>query len=299
MDTLVNIKVVHADSKKANEAIKVAFREIERIERLMDFYHPESGVSKINRSQGEMLEVAPEIIDVITTSLSYSELTKGAFDITIGPLIKLWDFKKGEGIPDREKLRETLKLVGYQKIKVDREGKAVTLLQPGAMIDLGGVVKGYAVTKACQKLKDMGISSALIDAGGDIQVMGGKFGRPWRLGVQHPREKNRLTAILELNEGAVATSGDYERFFIFRDKRYHHILDPATGFPVKGCISVTISAASCLVADILSTAVFILGPDEGMRLTEEMEGVEGIIVTEEGVIFSSGIGRFIVMDDHL
>lgn len=299
MDTLVNIKVVHTDSKKANEAIKVAFGEIERIECLMDFYHPESGVSKINRSQGEMLEVAPEIIDVITTSLRYSELTKGAFDITIGPLIKLWGFKKGEGIPDREKLREALKLVGYQKIKVDREGKTVMLLQPGAMIDLGGVAKGYAVTKACQRLKDMGISSALIDAGGDIQVMGGKFGRPWRLGVQHPREKNRLTAILELNEGAVATSGDYERFFIFKDRRYHHILDPVTGFPARECISVTITAASCLVADILSTAVFILGPDEGMRLIEEMEGVEGIIVTEEGVLFSTGIERFIVVGDHL
>ena len=292
MDTVVRIKVVHSDSKKAHKAIEAAFAEMERIDGLMNFYNPDSEVSRINRSQGKNVKVNPEVIEVMAASLKYSRLTDGAFDISVAPLLELWDFKDGQHPPDENKINEVLGLVGYKMIGIDKGKKTVRLPQAGMMIDLGGVAKGYAVNRACQVLEDMGISSALIDAGGDIQVIGKKFGHPWKVGVQHPRSKDKILTTLTLNGMAVATSGDYERFFLFDGRRYHHILDPATGYPATGCVSVTITAPSCFVADILSTAVFVLGPEKGMKLIEEIEDVEGIIVTPEGIRFSSGLSQF-------
>lgn len=312
MDTLVEIKVVSQDRKKANEAIKAAFAEMKRIETLMG-QGPESEPSQLGESPQE---ISPELLEVLKASIWYSELTGGRFDISIGPATKLWDFKQEPPyeLPAEDQLNAALSLVNYKGIKLAVECSTgvppVVLLspvdyrkikhaagdeqwqcalKPGMKLDLGGVAKGYAVDRAIDVLLKKGVTQVLVNAGGDIRAIGQSHkGRPWRIGIQHPRQDKMLT-VLELKDLSVATSGDYERFFIKDGVRYHHIIDPRTGYPAKECISVTITAPTCLEADIVATAVFVAGPSEGMKLIEQLEGIEGIIVTPEGkVIASSG-----------
>jgi len=170
-----------------------------------------------------------------------------------------------------------MELVDYGLITM-AEGRRIGLVRSGMAIDLGGVAKGYAVDRALAVLRERGITSGLVDAGGDIRVLGTKSAdTPWRIGIQHPRDGNALIALVEIDSGSVATSGDYERYFMKDGRRYHHILDPQTGWPCSACMSVTIVADLAIEADVLATAVFVLGPEEGMRLLDRLPGVGGII----------------------
>lgn len=292
MDTLVEIKVVDQDRKKADEAIKAAFSEMKRIETLLG-KGPESEPSRLGETPKE---ISPELLEVLKTSIKYSELTRGLFDVTIGPVTKLWDFKQEPPykLPAKDRLEAALSLVDYKRIKIESrtagDDRWQGALEPGMKLDLGGIAKGYAVDRAIEVLLKKGIAHGLVNAGGDIRTIGlNHKKKSWRIGIQHPREDKILTA-LELKDLSVATSGDYERFFIKDGIRYHHIIDPRTGYPVGECISVTITAPSCIEADVAATAVFIAGPIEGMKLIEQLEGIEGIIVTPEGkVVTSSGM----------
>jgi thiamine biosynthesis lipoprotein len=293
MDTIAEIKVVGDDGKKIKRAIQDAFKKMRYIESVMNFYDPNSETSKINKYAGKKyVEVSYEMCEILQEALKYSKLTDGAFDVTIGSLSKLWNFGSAKVPPPKEDIIDNTLLVNYRDLKLNINRREILLTREGMKIDLGGIAKGYAVEQAAKVLKDAGCKNFLINLGGNIKAVGtNPWGMPWKIGVRHPRQKGNILTVLKLHGNmAVATSGDYERYFIYEGHRYHHILDPKSGYPVSnGCISVTIITASAFIADILSTAVFVLGHKAGMDLIDELEGVEGIIVTDHETFLSAGI----------
>lgn len=288
MGTSVEITVSQTDSQKAKEAMDAAFREVERIDWLMSHYRQGSEVSQITRHAGEKeIVVSPETLEVVERALYFSRLSGGAFDITIGPVFRLWNFREGK-IPDKKSLQENLKKVDYRKIKVDRAKSSVYLETRGMELDLGAIAKGYAVDRAAAVLGKEGIQNFLVAAGGDLTVSGAKGnGVPWTIGIQHPRLPSELMAKLRPVQAAVATSGDYKKFFFRGGERYHHILTPSTGLPARECQSVTIMAPSAMDADALATSVFVLGPKKGFALLERLPDVQAIIVDRRGSVLLS------------
>ncbi len=292
MGTEMEITVVSADEKAAHKAIDAAFAEIRRIEELMSTYIPESQVSKINSAAGDKaVRVDKELLSLIKKSKEYAELTDGGFNIAVGPLIKLWKIAEGENIPGSEEIKRAKEIINYKDIAVDEKKSAVFLRKKGMAIDLGGIAKGYASDRAEIVLKKNGIVSGIVAVAGDINAFGKKAdGNKWRVGIQHPRKKDAFIGIIELEDEAVSTSGDYERFFIKDGKRYHHIIDPKTGKPADKCQSVTIVAKEATATDALSTGIFVIGLEKGMELIERLPDVEGIIIDAKGNIsVSSGL----------
>lgn len=293
MDTIVESTVFAEDPGLGTEALDLAYQEMHRLEGLLSRHRATSEVARINLAAGAgPVPVSPETLLLIDQAREFGELTDGAFDITVAPLLKLWRFAEGGGqVPPEESLRAAAALVDFRRVVADRGAGTVYLPVSGTEIDLGGIAKGYVVDRAVSVLRTNGITSASVDAGGDIRVIGGKpDGSPWRIGVRHPRERERIIAVLELRDSAVVTSGDYERYFLLDGTRYHHILDPDTGRPAAGLASVTVVAADATTADALSTAVFVMGRERGLALIESLPGVEAILVTGElKVILSSGL----------
>lgn len=290
MDTFVSIRAVGPNPE---QAIQAAFDEIERIESLMSRHIPDSDISRINEAAGgEPVKVSEETFYVIEKALECASLTEGAFDITIGPLMDVWNFGLPDpAVPDTEEIEQACSLIGWELLELDSENRTVRLPIQGMSIDLGGVAKGYAACEGARVLREHGVSHALIDAGGNIVTVGSRpDGKPWQIGIRDPRGESIEDTIgptLSVVNQAVATSGDYERFFIHDGKRYHHILNPETGMPVETVRSVTVIAEDSLYADMLSTAVFVLGPDEGVRFIETQDGVSAMIVTDDGSMVSS------------
>jgi thiamine biosynthesis lipoprotein len=227
---------------------------------------------------------------VIKKAQEISELTEGGFDITVGPLTELWRKAREKNTPPSIKdVKEKLGLVNFKNIEMDQEGK-VFLKKKGMAIDLGGIAKGYAVDRAFELLKSLGYRNLIINAGGDLRVGGLKIDQPWSIGIQNPRESQKLLARISISDTAVATSGDYEKFFLYQGKRYHHIFSPKDGFPTDDCQSVTVLCKEGTIADALATAVFVLGREKGYSLCQKLEGVDCIIVDKEGkIIFSPGL----------
>jgi thiamine biosynthesis lipoprotein len=291
MGTVIEITLIADDEEAANKASLQAFQEIKRIETLMSPWLDSSDVTRINRSAGkERVKVSPETFEVIQKAQEISELSEGGFDITIGPLTELWRKARKKKIPPSiEEVKEKLGLVNFKNIETDQEGK-VFLKKKDMAIDLGGIAKGYAVDRAFELLKSLGYRNLIINAGGDLRVGGLKNNQPWSIGIQNPRESQKLLARISVSDMAVATSGDYERFFNYEGKRYHHIFNPKDGFPTEGCQSVTIVTKDCITADGLATAVFVLGAEKGYSLCQKLEGVDCIIVDKEGkTIFSPSL----------
>jgi len=288
MGTSVEIAVSQVDLKKAEEAISAAFREVERIDFLMSHYREDSEISRITRHAGEKeIQVSPETLEVIERALYFSRHCAGAFDITIGPVFRLWNFREGK-IPEGKILRENLRKVDYRKIKVDHTRGSVFLQDRGMELDLGAIAKGYAVDRASAVFQKEGVENFLVNAGGDLKVNGSKEkGIPWVIGIQHPRLPSALVAKLRLSQAAVATSGDYEKFFSHGGERYHHILTPSTGMPARECQSVTIMAPSAMDADGLATTVFVLGPQKGLALLRQFPHAHAIIVDGRGSVLLS------------
>ncbi len=300
MDTVVEIKVYHKNKGKAQKAIDSSMEEMRRVEQKMSCFLPGSEVSRINREpllEGKKgsplaegwMPVSDELFSLLEESVLLSKLTKGSFDITVFPLWKIWKFR-GENpeVPDKGKIEKVLKFVNYESMML-KNGK-ISFARKGMGIDLGGIAKGYAVDAAVNVLKKKNIDSAMVNAGGDIYVLGRKQGKPWRIGIRHPRREGEILGIIEVEDMAIVTSGDYERFFFSGGKRYHHIINPKTGYPADECQSVTIVAKEATFADGLATGIFVLGPKEGMALIENLEGVEGVIINKEGdVSASSGL----------
>jgi thiamine biosynthesis lipoprotein len=291
MGTLVEITLRQEDPKGA-EAAEAAFAEIERLEAVFSSYIPTSDVSRITGAAGVgPVSVSPEVIEVLGVALRISELTRGAFDPTVGALFNVWDFSGEDGyVPSEEEVIDLLPLVDYKKILIEENESKAGLSAAGMRLNLGGVAKGYIVGKAQEALKRVGVEWGIIKAGGDMAVFQKGNGEPFTIGIQNPREAGRLLGKITIAEGAMATSGDYERFFIKDGVRYHHILDPETGYPAKRSRSVTIIADDPTGADGLSTGVFVMGAKEGMELIETLDGVEAVIVDPDGrVQVSSGL----------
>ena len=295
MGTIVEITAVGNESN-CRQAVKLAFDEIRRIDRLMNVHAEGSEIYRINASAGKSAEeVGSDTLTVINQSLRFADLTDGALDITVAPLMDLWGFgSESTRIPLDDEVKEKLSLVDYKKVHVD-EDRSTVELPSGMRIDVSGIAKGYAVDRAIQILKDAGIGNAMVNAGGDIYALGSPSRKKlWRIGIRHPRDNSDLLGILELEDKAVATSGDYENFFEVDGRRYCHIIDTRTGQPVEGIMSVTIVADNTMEADALATAVFPMGADDGMKLIESLEGVDGLIMTGKNeddmkILISSGM----------
>lgn len=283
MGTIFDITAIGGDEKLLEEAAKKAFGEVKRIDGLMSRYKDTSEVSLVNKNAGVApVKVGHELIEVLQEAKKISELSDGAFDVTIGPLTDLWGFDLEKNVvPPKEKIEELKGLVNYRKLRIDEAASTVYLEEKGMMIDVGGIAKGYSLTKAMKVFEDAGIKDVIINAGGNLNLRGGKRGRPWRIGIQDPRDESKLIGKLSITDISVATSGDYQRYFIKDGVRYHHILDPKTGFPAKGLISATVIGRSKTSMDGLSSAVFILGAEKGADLMKKI-GAEGIMVAEDG-----------------
>jgi len=298
MGTYVKV-VVYSDEKTAEESISAAFARLEEIEKIASIFDEESEAFKLNRD-GHLDTPSDELLQLINMSLDYSELTEGSFDITCQPLLDLWDYKPDadkqfwelDEATQTERINETLKLVGSDKIVV--EENRIYFKEEGMKITLGGIAKGYAVDEALKVIKGMGIRYALIDAGGDIGTLGSKpAGELWSIALVNPDDTSQSLATFKVSDKSVATSGNYERYFD-PEKEVHHILNPKTGYSAAGCISVTIIAESCTQADALATGVFVMGAQEGMGLVESLDDVECLIVDADRIIHrSSGLSEYL------
>lgn len=255
------------------------------LEKLFSRTQEGSDVWRINHSDGNPVEVSAETADLLEKALSYCRLSDGAFDITIAPVLTLWNFdadQKTGTVPDESDLIDALSHVGYKNIQLD--GTTVTLLDPDTSIDLGGIAKGYIADLLKEDLVSAGYTSGIIDLGGNILTIGSKpHGQDFCIGVRTPKpDATQPLTTISCRNASVVTSGTYERYFIENGKRYHHILSPFDGHPVEnGLASVTIFSEHSVDGDALSTACFVLGPEKGMALIESLDGIEALFVTDD------------------
>ena len=289
--TNVSLQLWSEDSTTAELALKGAEQEMWRIHNKLSPYIEASELSQLNlNAHAKPFEVSSELANLINKSLFYSRISNGAFDITFASLGHLFDYRNGVQ-PSEEQVAELTKSINYRLIEFDESSREVRLLTPDLRIDLGGIAKGYAVDQVIKTLTEHGIKHAAVSAGGDSRVLGDKLGEPWIIGIKNPRSEE--TAIrIPLEDFAISTSGDYERFFIDPDtgERVHHILNPSTGNSAKGLSSVSVIGPSGFDTDPLSTTLFVLGKDKGLALIEEFDDFDAVIIDLNGKVhFSSGL----------
>lgn len=282
MGTLVEIKALGADQKQLEIAVNDAFAEMSRLERLLSRHLPQSEVSHLSAA-ATALNVSTETAELLTLGQQIARQSDGAFDLTLGGVKRLWAIESDTPqIPTAGQLQVALEGVGPESLQIN--GLRVRKSIPALEVDLGGIAKGYAVDRAVEVLRLGGITSAAVNAGGDIVLLGDRQGQPWRIGIQHPRQKDELLTTLPVVNRAVVTSGDYERFFEQGGRRYHHIFDPRSGQPARLSQSVTVVAKDAASADALATAAFVLGPQAGLAFLERLADVEGLIVGIDGTL---------------
>lgn len=295
LGTVCSIRVFDGFSE---EALSAAFARIREIDATMSANAPGTALAAVNEAAGrEAVRIPQDLRFVIKKALSYAELSGGAFDPSIGPLVKLWNIgMEGERVPSVAELAAVLPLVDASAVTVDDEGGTAYLARQGMRLDLGAIAKGYAADEAARILAERGVKAAVVDLGGNIKVLGSKpDGKPWRVGIQNPADqRGAYLGIVELSgEATMVTSGVYERFFMGEDGlRYHHILDTRTGYPVRnGLQSITVIARSSIDADGLSTTLFAMGLELGMALAEKLPDVEAVFIDEGNRVYiSSGLG---------
>ena len=283
-----------ADEAVAYDAFDAVFAEFDRLDALLSVWKPESDVLRINAAAGKApVRVSRKTIEILQAAQRVSAWTSGKFDITFGALSDVWKFDHDQDnhVPASADIVARLPLVDHHRVVVDAAAGTAFVASPGMRIHLGGIGKGYAVDRAVATLRAYGIRDFIVQFGGDLYVSGRPGDGPWRLGINDPRgPPDDSFATLELSDATLSTSGDYERFFIQDGTRYHHILDPDTGQPARGSRSVTIVAGSAMLADALSTGVFIMGAYDGIALVERLPDVEAVIVSADNeVLISSGL----------
>lgn len=290
LGTHSQIRVHSEDRESGAETVDRAFQRVREIEDRMSTWEPDSQIARINRQAGrEPVQVTDDVLFMIEEGLLQYELTNGLFHIGLGTLTELWGLSSDQPrIPEPDEIERAVERIDIQTIHIS--GNQVKILQPGTAIDLGGIAKGYAVDESARILRDNGISSGIINFGGDVYALGEKpDGAPWYVGIKEPVPgTNELLGRLGVKNLAVVTSGDYERYVADDDSdtRFHHILDPRTGMPaVNELVSTTIIADTALEADIVSTAVFVMGLESGYRYTLELPNVEGIFVTGDNEVY--------------
>ena len=291
MGTAIRAELWCDDVAAAAAAAHAVMAEMHRIDRAMSPHKADSELSRINRDAGRgAVSLSAEMTTLLARAAAFSALTQGAFDITYAAAGQLYDYR-ARVHPDGDALAQAQAAVGWRHLELDERAGTVRFLKPGMRIDLGGFAKGHAVDNAAALLVRRGIRHAMVSAGGDSRVVGDRRGRPWMIGVRHPRRaENEVVAMLPLEDASVSTSGDYERCFDEGGTRFHHLIDPATGRSPQGVHSVTVIADDGLTSEALSKAVFVLGVERGLALVEAQRGVDAVIVDAAGALHcSSGL----------
>ncbi len=296
MDTLVEI-AAYGPRDKTEKAVKEAIEEMKRLDALFDRHKEKSFAKLFDKGAGkEPLQSPPEFIQLLEATDKLVKATNGAFDPTVAPLLDSYRFDVEKPyIPSDNEVNTHLTKRGWQKVHFDGKQKKARLTEAGMAIDLGGVAKGYIVDFTLKRLKENGVEAALVNAGGDLSTFGLKFGTDqFRIGIQDPDNPKAIRGILKLSDCAVATSGDYERYVVVEGKRWHHLLSPATGRPARLSRSATVITSSALVADALATAVFVLGPRQGIALAEKLKHVDASVIAPNGeVTYTSGFAQWL------
>ncbi len=292
MGTEVSVHLWSDDPEVGNALLEEVFQEAARIDRLMSTYKDDSEISEINRRAADTAVVAgEELFGLIRRSIDISRLTDGAFDITYESVGQHYDFRKHQR-PDDGTVAKELANIDYRLLQLDDSKTTVRFLKKGVRINLGGIAKGYVVERGIALLRTRGIRNAVVTAGGDSRLLGDRRGRPWMIGIRDPRVDGEVAISVPLEDEAISTSGDYERFFDEDGIRYHHIIHPGTGTPAGGVHSATVFGPDAVVTDALSTSVFILGVDKGLRLIATLPDYESIVIDADGqVYYSDGLAK--------
>ena len=292
MGTVVKITAVARSESIAQAATTAGFTEIHRLEELLSTWIPTSELSRVNTSAGVMpVSVSPETMAVVQGAIQVAEMTDGGFNIAIGPAVDLWNVIENQRIPTEPELKALRPLLDLKAVHADVRERTIFLEKAGMRIDVGGIGKGYAADRAVMAMKKAGALAGVVALSGDIKTFGQlPEGRKFPVGIQHPRKEGEVLVFIDLEDEAISTAGDYERFFERDGVRYHHILDPKTLQPARRCQAVTVIAREGIWADGLDTGIFVMGVESGMRLVESLPDVEAIIVDQEGLVHvSSGL----------
>lgn len=284
------ISVVANDSVQAGIYIELALSEVKRIENLISDWIPTTQISQVNQKAGiEPVKVDKEVFDLVARAIRISKLTDGAFDISYASMDKIWKFDGSmKAMPTEESIKKSVEKVGYQNIILNESETTIFLKNQGMKLGLGGIGQGYIADKIKELLLANGCSSGLVNVSGDINTWGKQpNGTDWTVGIVNPLNKNKVFATFPLNDSAVETSGSYEKYVTFNGKRYSHIIDPRTGYPASGIVSVSVFAKQTELADALATGIFVLGIEVGLDLVNQLKGIGCIIVDEKGAIHAS------------
>jgi thiamine biosynthesis lipoprotein len=287
MGTEVSVLLWHEDAAKGEDLLEQVFAEVERIDALMSTYIEDSRISEINRSAAtEAVVAGDELFKIIRRSLDISVLTLGAFDITYESVGQHYDFRNRLR-PNDDTVEAERKLIDYRNIELDQSAGTIRFLEAGVRINLGGIAKGYAVERGANILRLNDVQHAIVTAGGDSPLLGDRRGQPWMVGIRDPRNDGQVAISVPLEDEAISTSGDYERYFEEGDVRYHHIIRPSTGAPAGGVHSATVFGPDAVITDALSTSVFVMGVDRGLRLIGTLPDYESIVIDSLGRIYYS------------
>jgi len=292
MGTLVKITAVARSESIAQATATAGFAEIHRLEELLSTWIPTSELSRVNTSAGvRPVSVSLDTMTVVQSAIQVAEMTHDGFNIAIGPAVDVWNVIEGWRVPTESELEALRPLVNLHSVHADTREQTIFLEKTGMRIDVGGIGKGYAADRAVMAMKKAGALAGVVALSGDIKTFGQlPGGRKFPVGIQHPRKEGEVLAFIDLEDEAISTAGDYERFFERDGVRYHHILDPHTLHPARRCQSVTVIAREGIWADGLDTGIFVMGAELGMRLVETLPDVEALIVDHEGSVHvSSGL----------
>jgi thiamine biosynthesis lipoprotein len=285
------ISAVSSSANQAKGAILAAEEEMRRIERLLTTYNEDSETSLINRNAGgHPVNISRETFDIIRRSIRISELTAGAFDITYGGIDKnLWNFDTSlQRLPSAETAKKMIRLINFRNILLDPDHNTALLKEKGMRINFGGIGKGYAAERAKIIMLEMGIDSGIVNASGDLAIWGTQpDGQPWTIGIVHPDKPDQAFCHLKVNNMALATSGNYEKFALIGGKRYSHTINPRTGLPVTGIKSVTIITPNAEIADAMATPVMIMGIEAGLNMIDQMKDIEAVLIDDDNNLFTS------------
>lgn len=286
MGTSVTVALWLDDPRQAAHLMDAVMREMRRIDASMSPYIASSELSQLNaKAADQAVTVSKELFDIVERSNYYSELSKGAFDITFASVGHRYDYRHKVKPGDNE-INQLLPLIDYHHLLLDRNAHTIRYRRPGVVIDLGGIAKGYAVDRGYTLLVDAGVKHAIVTAGGDSRILGDRRGRLWVVGIKNPRGEGHVIK-LPVENMAVSTSGDYERYFEAEGERYHHIINPVTGKSAKGLRSVTILGENATSTDAMSTTVFVLGTEKGLALVNQQQNMSAVIIDESGKVYYS------------
>jgi len=284
MGTRCAVELWSEDKTAGDAAITSVFDDMRRIDRLMSTWKEDTEISRVNREGGKHpVKISKELFDLLVTSVQYSELTHGAFDITYASVGYLYDFKKGIH-PDQQAIDKALPGINFRHMVLNPEQHTVYFQRPGMRIDLGGIAKGYSVDRGIEILQKQGITRAMVNAGGDTRIIGDRFGKPWIVGIRDPDHEGKTFLRMPLKDTAFSTSGDYERYFDENGRRFHHIIDPKTGDSARKCRSVTIISGNATRTDALTKSVFVMGPEEGIKFIDTLPDVDAVAVAPDGKV---------------